>query len=516
MTNGQRGFAGETILVRTLHRISSIFTDVPESFAWIVFALTIANTLAYIVYCSDPVVQSDAWYFLDVFVRKALEGTLHVSDFLVQRGGLDHSQPLRKLILLADLRYFELDFRYEAIAGLICAGFCLLLLRKLVFWGEDRNLAFKGPRVWIWAALCVAWVSLNSTNIWDWTLVASDYSSYVLLLASVVALRRYLESGKFLLLIACLICFDIAADDVAILANVACLMALGLEYWRHSLSRKRVLAGCAILIICLIAVRIAYSLLYTPPAPPPGTTVPFNEVFPRLWTNFLAGGWWKWILVPLASSVCYVLPLRFAAGALSPAIQVVVCMALLIAHGWFWKRALLRTRPITAPAFAGIVLMLLFYAFVAAIIYGRIPLWGNNYVNEPRYVLAYSVNTVALLLMCADCDWNRISERFVPRLSIAAIASLLLLWQIPVSIRAWYGAPYLKAFEQKLAWQIGELARNPGEVPKNCAPELAVCTYPSPVRHRLIHLLEHNKLNVFSPAFQRATGLDPDRPPNDH
>ncbi len=49
--------------------------EVPDTLAWLVLMVLAANALAFIVAFSNPVIQSDAWFFLDAFVRKALDGS---------------------------------------------------------------------------------------------------------------------------------------------------------------------------------------------------------------------------------------------------------------------------------------------------------------------------------------------------------------------------------------------------------------------------------------------------------
>ncbi|RAP58431.1 hypothetical protein [Oleiagrimonas sp. MCCC 1A03011] len=495
---------------RSMRRCYTAILEAPDSLAWLIFAAVAANTLAYIVMFSNPVIRSDAWYFLDVFVRKALDGTLRLGDFFVQRGGMDHAQPLRKLILLIDLRYFNLDFRYEALAGWSAALVSLLILRRLIFWHDDPDKPFRGMRVWLWAGLCVSFVSLNSTDIWGWPLVTGSYTSYALLFATLLGLWRWLALGRANVLILSALAFDLAADDTAMLVNIACLLALGITAWQNPSMRMRVLKGAAMLAGCFIVVRIGYALVFTPPQ---GFHMAFGKRLGNLWTYFLDGGWWQWVIIPLASSVGYVLPLKYFVGEHARALQIVVGFGLLLAHGWFWWRVLWKRPPMSAPAFAAIVLMLVFYALIAGIVYGRVSIFGNAYLNQPRYVLAYSFNTVALLLMCASCDWSRASiVGTLHRSAAVALMVLFIAWQVPLSRLAWQAGPYVKAYQQKMASQLGEMARHPGEKPQHCAPELVVCGYSKAKRAELVLLLKTHQLNVFSPRVQRATRLDPDAP----
>ena len=484
--------------------------DVPETMAWLVFMVLAANALAFIVAFSNPVIQSDAWFFLDAFVRKALDGTLHLGDFFVQRGGMDHAQPLRKLILLIELKHFDLDFRFEAVAGWIGAIGIIMILRRLVFWHESPDRTARGVRVWILAALCLALFSMNSYTVWTWPLMTGSFTSFVLMFATILCLWQWLALGRPAWLIISAIAFDFAADDTAILANIACLLALGIVAWQHRTWRKRALAGAGMLIASLIIVRISYGLLFTPPV---RSLMPFGTRLAHLWSAFTDGGWWKWPIIPLASSVAQIHSLRTFVGHHAGSVQVAIGLILLAFHAWFWWRVLWKRPAMTAPAFAAIVVMLVFYAMLAGIVYGRVSTFGNNYLHQPRYVLLYSFNLVALLLMSAACNWDEKRTGKVASVPLVATIALFACWQAPLVKSAWQTGPYIKAYQQRMAWQIGQLARNPAVVPAHCLPQLVVCRYPARKRAELIELLESHKLNVFSARFQRSNRLHPDHPP---
>jgi hypothetical protein len=479
--------------------------DAPDGLAWLVLAAVTANIASYVVFYADPIIISDAWYFLDVFVSKALRGTLGLSDFFVQRGGLDHAQPFRKLILLAETRYFDMDFRIEALAGLVGAVVCALLLRKLMFWHVGAN---RAGRSWLWAASAVALMSLNSPGVWSWPLVASGLTSYAFLFGMLVALWRSISSGRTGWLVLTALVLDMAADDTAMLATVACLATLALAAWHAPEWRGRIARAAAVLVACLVLSRITYALIYTPPR---GIVVPFGVRLDKLLTAFADGGWWKWPLVPLGSSVVYSRPASLLLRSW-PHAQIAVGLFLLAAHVWFWWRAF-RTRP-NAAMFVAIALMLVFYALLAGIVYGRVSSFGNNYLNQPRYVLPYSFNLIALLLMAAGSLPEQTPAGNGKRLLVAALSSLFILWQVPLSRIAWRDAPYQAIYQQKLAQQIWYMGEHPAAAPDKCLPLLVVCGWSPQKRAELVGLLKQYRLNVFSPRFQRATRLvPPDEPP---
>lgn len=482
------------------------FEQMPESWGWLVLAVAFANVTAFVVSYSNPVISSDAWYFLDVFVRKALDGTLTLGDYFARRVGLDHAQPLRKLILLGEMKYFHLDFRVEAMCGVVAALLCLLMLRKIIRWVD--GVAVASP-VLLWSTAIAVVFSLNSTGVWTWPLVCSAYTTYVLLFAFCMMLWRGLSTGAIGLVALSALVLDVAADDTAVLATVAAWIALGIVAWRSPQHRLRAGKCAMVLLACLVVGRIALAMLYHLPD---YAGMKAGVRASKLAEAFVDGGWWKWWVIPLASSVAYFLPLRYLVGSSTLAVQIVIGVLLALAHLWFWWRAL-RTGPVNAPAFVGILLMLFFYALLAGIIYGRIPTFGNDYLNQPRYVMFYGFNILALLLMCAGdlrTTATPVSLKAVV-VSLACVAVIAL--QLPLSNKGWRAGPYGAAYHQKMARQIWYMADHGTLPPEKCLPLVSVCGYPAQKRQQLIEVLRANHLNVFSPEFQRANSIVRKPPP---
>jgi len=94
-------------------------------------------------------------------------------------------------------------------------------------------------------------------------------------------------------------------------------------------------------------------------------------------------------------------------------------------------------------------------------------------------------------------------------LLVAALSSLFILWQVPLSRVAWRDAPYQAIYQQKLAQQIWYMGQHPSALPDKCLPLLVVCGWKPEKRAELVGLLKKYRLNVFSPRFQRANRLIP-------
>ena len=65
---------------------------------WLVIALAFGNALLYTLAVCNPLIGDDNWTFVDTFLRHALQDGVQLGDFLVKRAGVDHAQPLNKLL----------------------------------------------------------------------------------------------------------------------------------------------------------------------------------------------------------------------------------------------------------------------------------------------------------------------------------------------------------------------------------------------------------------------------------
>ena len=155
--------------------------------------------------------------------------------------------------------------------------------------------------------------------------------------------------------------------------------------------------------------------------------------------------------------------------------------------------------------------MLLFYGLVAGVLIGRVPQFGERAFLQPRYVVFYQLQVVALLLM-ATC-W--LGERAHARASrvamgatLAACVALLVL-QVPLDRQGWRRAPFQERYVHKLAEQMEGLASTPETPPPQCLPQITVCRMDVPTRVRAVVFLRDRQLNVFSPAFRRRHGFAP-------
>jgi hypothetical protein len=492
--------------------------------AWILFVLALAivcaNVLAYSARHANPLPMSDEWVYLDAFVRKAAASDLSLYDFFVKRASMDHANPLRRLILLMHYEWFGLDYRVQGLVGVLFAFANLGLLWRIA--APERESRRSWWFLAAFLALASAHLSLNAGTIYTWPLLTTAFSNQTFVLLCVLqAWKANAEPTRRSALVLCGVAFamDVAADDTALLAGIAIVLATLAWQWRGEDGRERVLRAMRIVALPLAIAYAAYKALYlavtrgeviaTPLADPVGLGERLGALARHL-PEYLAA-----LHVPLAAAFARKSQLARMFGGGAVAAGWVLASLVLVAHAWFWWRVFARRTG--RAGFAASVLMLLFYGGVAAILVGRASMHGADYFWQPRYVFVYQASVVALLLMAIDAMSSApavapaTGARRTPVVRVVAVgcACVLLLLQCQLSVATWGSARYSRGFQKKLARQIGELAAHPQRVPVACAPALIVCRYPPERRAELVGFLQDNRLNLFSPSFQARYRLHP-------
>lgn len=454
----------------------------------------ILNSFLFVVRTADPLLVQDGWYYLDVFLSKAIHGTLTLSDFFTRRGGYDHSQPFYKLIYLLELKYFRLDFLPQAVAGFIAAiGIALVCFLAMIRGLVDKNGRF---RTWIGFVVVLACVtSLNSTEIWTWPDVTMQYLCFffvALFFYTAVTVRSRHDLYK---LAVATIIITFVASDVAIIAVAAVVVVIFIEgygRWRENVHRTGVLLVTFVLAELLLA-------WLTPVVGGSSTNQGIGA---------LVGKWnelWKWVVLPLAGSVVSAQNLASYFPNHMMRMQLSLAVALMLSHVVFWF-AYFRSEKVAARSFAA-CLMLLFYGLVAGIVVGRVGYFGSEYLNSPRYILYYQFNLIALVIMWAT--WAHSARRIVSYAQLACVSAMLalLIVQVPLSEIAWRSAPYHRLAYNKIVSQIEAIRKDPAVTPPDCAPELPLCSMDSAHRKQAIDLIESAKLNLYSPEFRAMHGF---------
>lgn len=464
---------------------------------WALVALVVANAAVYARAVAWPLIASDNWNHVHPLLRDLAAGELRPENFFVQRAGVDHAQPLMKLVMAVNARWFGLDFMLEGLLGIAFAVLALVALYRLAV--ADDPAAPRPPAFRLgFVAVAAVLLSLNSPFVYTYTMVTMWFALYALALLMALAAWRALQGGRQWPLALAAFVLGVAADDSAFLYCTALALALLLHAWRTR-GWRRALPLLGLIALGLAASRGLY-LLYGTTS---GTTAAiFNRPLPER-IAALAALWheaWSWFAIPASSGLVAEAPLRAFAGDAAVPLRHALGALLLVAHGWFWWSAL-RVRP-GSTWLAAVMLMLMFYAHVAAILAVRVAALGTAYLDQPRYVSFYQFGIAALLLMAMA----RLGEARTPRpgraLATAALAVLAL--QLGLGVHARGQQAGIEGSHVKMAMDLAAVARDPaGPVPADCFPGMDICVLPPERRVELVQVLREGRLQLFSDQYLR-------------
>lgn len=494
--------------------------------AWIgLLALALAclvagsNAWRYTAETANPVVTDDAWYFLDAFVSRQVDGHLGWQDFFAKRDASDHSQPVHKLWLAANTRWFALDHRLDALVAfgglVLCVG-----------WFIGVGLAaLQGGRLRVHHGLALAAIplllfSLNSQEIWEWPLVTQYFLvlPFALLLFTLAAREpaRW-PIGAFVAALGSLVALDGGGLLACIAASLGALFrAAGPRAWGPAL---RVVAaiGAAVVVYRL------FWALWMPPLPP----APAGGMVDALRAVLVdPAALWKLVAIPLTTGWAHwdmLVWLRGSPAQAQSALAIIGALGVL-AHGLFWWSAWRLARSSLASGFA-VMLMLYAYGMWAGIVLGRVPMHGADYLWQHRYIAFFQLANVALVLQLvvalaareaaqAGGGGGRGLRGLLPLAGVLPLVVGLAWLQVALAERTWERAPYVRAHWMRMSDVVGCIAKHAGQDAVVCPHQIPACGWGPAVRDRLVGMLRTHQLNVFAPSLQARYGFRPeDAPP---
>lgn len=466
---------------------------------WGIALVAFANAAAYIAYASNPLVASDGWYFIDAFLAKALESGVDLQDYFVKRDQFDHAQPVGKLLLLLNARWFGLDFVYESFAGLALAAAmfaaCVMAMRVTdATRQQDSSLRMLGL-----GALAASLVTLNCGMVFNWSLVTLTYLPYLMATLGALAAWHAFHRNRRVGLVIISLAIAFAIDDVGLIINAALAATCVLAGIRQA--RLRDGATLAALVVASELAYLAFNhafLVQRQGLDGEGLASSLGGILAR------AGEFPVLLRIVFGSMLAHINPLIHYFAGNAATVQWGLAAVMLAAHAWFWWRAL--RGEWNAMVFLAVALMLVLYGFISGIVYARVPEYGMNYLSEPRYVVFYLLGNVALVCMLLGQrqPGRRPGHGFAFSARHVVLAALVLL-QFPLSRHTWDEARYLGGYYHTMAWQMLVLGK--GRVPETCVPLLVVCGMPASEREEAIEFLRKHQLNVYSPDFVRRYRL---------
>lgn len=445
------------------------------------------------------VATADAWSVIATFLARYYAGTLTLADFFAKRDALDHSQPVQKLLFLANARWFDFDLSYEAAAG-IAFGVAFIAVIVAIVRADAKGLPRSNAVVAL-ATLGVTAVtlSLNDDGIFTWSLATlSLFYPLGVALMLVFANHCIARNRPWLLgagmLVACLL-----LDTSAILAAGAIAVLIAYRWRRFDTTRT------PLQLVAAIAVGVAlYVAGYALALPDVHSSVATSGRLVAYLAH--ASEIWKAFVVPLGAVVASPHRIKVLHGVAAFWTWLVPAAILVAAgHVWFWREILRRDD--TRLTFVAAGLMLYFYATLAGILWARVPRYGFDYFMQSRYLVFYSMQLVAMLMVAASnaARSERSGDPF------AAFAAGVLVCAAAALVYA--RTPTLQLnidFNRMLDQKAIELAEDPARVPPDCpANHLTLCKWVPAVRVETLDLMRREQLNIFSPRFRERHALPP-------
>jgi hypothetical protein len=470
----------------------------PQLLVAVAMLFAFGTAAAYISYAANPLAGADAWYFVNAFLAKVYENGVGLLDIYVKRPGPDHAQPIQKLLLLANARWFDLDFVVEAYMGLTMALGAYLAMWRITL----VDARARGIDPWIHALLLAAvagvFVSLNTGGIFNWSLVTLGYLPHLFLMLAAAACWRSLQGAGSGAFAAIFLLMAFTLDNMAIITGAALLATAILAALRNKLPLRRPVIVGMLTLLSLLAYLLASRLYLHTDVHPASESAPVQ--LGTLLSNapvMLKG--------VLASSVLYRVPLEFYLGAEHvPAVEWTVGVLMAVAHLWFWWSAL--RQPWNRTVFLAVCTMLTMYASVAGIIYGRVPIFGPDYVYQPRYILTYQMGPVAILLMVLGTV-RPPSTRLV-KLRCAGLLACMFVLQAALARHTWIEGHYIQNYIHTMARQMYLMGLDPSVPLASCVPFLSVCEKSEAERIQAIEFLRDHELNGYSPRLLRRYRLE--------
>lgn len=479
---------------------------------------SILNAYSYTLVIANPLVQSDVWRFLDGFLGRFIDHGFSWQDVFVEPDPSDTNFPIYKSFLMFNTRWFGLDLRLEAVMAVLAAIACVLLLARTA--AARPFAAWRTRECALLAALSLAMLSLNSPNLYAWPLALAWYVPVLLACAYFGAAH----AARWRLAAAATFALGVLLDEFAYPVVAATLLAWAALRWRDWRALR---LPAAAIVAGLAASRIFYGA-WDATAPPELLAAAGDPVLARSWGAFLSADAWKAVVLPLSDSLVHQDNLVPVFGTHAQAARWTLALGLVAAHVWFWWRTWRIARSGDSmrkvagaadgdrAAWLAVAMMLFFYAMVAAVVLQRVPEHGFDYLDQPRYVLFYQLNLVALALLLyshgngnGDTDAAVAAPQRTQRIAAPIALALIVALQVVLSAQAWAQAKYVSAYLQHAARDMGRLAEDPS-AQIQCLPIVRACDFPADKRRRVMARLVGYRLNLFSPNFQAMHRLYPD------
>ena len=444
------------------------------------------NALIFTYYNANPLVRSDDWRYISIYLRPWYSGELHWFDLWKDH----HPLPLTAISFIINASYFDLRMDYEA---LFSVSFSLLSL--LVIWhiyNSVMETKVSSPEKYIFIALTASLLfSLTSSVIYTWPLVTQGYIFVFFMLLTLMSIdhlsRKNIDFYRFTLNTLYITLLFLAFSDAAKILIYSCLVVTFLSFLID-----RDLKWLPPILSIVLAIILQFSFLHIIDYDTPYSEMSIMssaaekiqylpEYFLYIGTGLL-GAWVNIGMLVKKTGVSHV-----AIYSISSMIFMTYIYTLfLYFKNRMYSKSIIPGTLVVASILTGIgAAIFRFNPDTQSAITGSIP----------RYYLHYALGAIGVIwIWCMHLKNIDIKMRI--RIASYSIIFIILISQIFSSITAWQSTPYIKKiyinyFNLMLANADGDdLSIKPAKF-------MVGGNYPEPYLSGLSLLKEHN-INAFS------------------
>jgi hypothetical protein len=469
--------------------------DLLKAFILLTISASFLNVFYFMCSSAIPIIQEDAWYFLDVDVIKWANEGFHAQDLFVKRGLVDHVQPLNKFFLYLNYRLFNLDFRFESLLGFF--GLISIAIAFIYhFFQRIRQDSFPLVSSLIFLMAMFTLASLNATGLYSWTLVTFSFLPLgIAILAAWCVWQIVSRKQIFLTLPFLLVAFVVVGDTAAIILWVSIAITVLLLNFKDTNLLFRSFAWLAAIgiYVGLYFLILNYKFLLAESGPAVGQPINLLDI------NFYLES----IRIIFSSTLVQAQHLEVFGGK-AKLVSWIIAIPVFYFYIRYFLRLLLTKKSYENIDF--VITFILVYATVsiAAIVFGRVPEFGLEYLNQPRYVLVYQLIPFALLLNWSySTRLSLISNQKLGSVAVIAMFVIFSFVQLGYDAKAHKSVRWISQWVSNQVDAISNYASNPQLASGNCTlHSKPVCSLPMDKRNQLLSFLISHQLNLFNTDFQ--------------
>lgn len=470
---------------------------------FVLTAICSFNVIYFLSTTANPLIQSDAWYFLDVNIRKWIAHGFDWSDLFVKRNVTDHAQPLNKFFLYINYRFFNLDFRFESLIGFI-GLFSIILFFVYRFIATRLVKKVHVSQIIAFSMAIMIITSLNATGLYTWSLVTFSFLPLAIAFACALFTWIFLQkknvpASLFFLFFSILT----IGDTAAIILWISIFVTIALIFLSEkSEFKKRAIVWLLTsgVFISVVFLTINWDFIFVAAnnaAPKPSQLELINPHF-----------YLETIRIIFSSSIIHGTHLTNL-GELNKALTWILAIPIFYFYIKHFYDLLFKYKNISEIEF--LVTFILVYASVsiAAIIFGRVSEYGINYLNQPRYLVIYQLIPFSLLIKWAFSEKSSHGKYHLHLSALAIfIGIFILLIQYYVSASAHRSTPWVWKWHIEQTRVISKYINDPTTPAGNCTPQsIPICGIPIEKRNDLLKIMQERRLNLFNSDFQNRHRL---------